>query len=289
MKLDRNDLCWCNNGKKYKKCHMDFDAKIQSYANMGIIVPDRSLIKSKEQIDGIRESGLINNWILDEVGKNIKIGMSTDEINTLVHELTISKGAIPAPLGYEGFPKSACTSINDVVCHGIPSKNDILKSGDIINVDVTTIYNGYFADASRMYCIGQVMPEAKQLVEVTKSALEAGIAAIKPWGNLGDIAAAICETAYKYGYSVIEEIGGHGIGICFHEDPYVCHVGEKGEGMLLVPGMVFTVEPMINAGKEEFYTDEENGWTIYTKDGSLSAQWEYTLVVTETGIELLAW
>jgi len=289
MKLDRNDLCWCSSGKKYKKCHMDFDEKIQSYADMGIIVPDRSLIKNEEQIEGIRESGRINTWILDEVGKNIKAGMSTDEINTLVHNLTISKGAIPAPLGYEGFPKSTCTSINNVVCHGIPSKNDILKSGDIINVDVTTIYNGYFADASRMYCIGQVTPEAKQLVEVTKTALEAGIAAIKPWGNLGDIAAAICEIAYKYGYSVIEEIGGHGIGIGFHEEPYVCHVGEKGEGMLLVPGMVFTVEPMINAGKEEFYTDEKNGWTIYTNDGSLSAQWEHTLVVTQTGIELLTW
>lgn len=287
MKLGRNDLCWCGSHKKYKSCHLTFDEKIESYAQKGVRVPSHKIIKTPAQIEGIRESGKINTAILDLVAEKIHEGMSTEEINTLVHEFTISHNAIPATLNYHGFPKSACTSINDEVCHGIPDKNRILKNGDIINVDVTTIYNGYYADASRMFCIGDVSDKAKKLVTVTKECLDLGLQAVKPWGFLGDIGAVIQEHASRNGYSVVENIGGHGVGIEFHEEPYVCHIGKPNTGMLLVPGMVFTIEPMINAGSSGVYEDADNGWTIYTDDGSLSAQWEYTIAVTEEGTEIL--
>lgn len=287
MKLGRNDLCWCGSHKKYKSCHLTFDEKIESYAQKGVRIPSHKIIKTPAQIEGIRESGKINTAILDLVAEKIHEGMSTEEINTLVHEFTISHNAIPATLNYHGFSKSACTSINDEVCHGIPDKNRILKNGDIINVDVTTIYNGYYADASRMFCIGDVSDKAKKLVTVTKECLDLGLQAVKPWGFLGDIGAVIQEHASRNGYSVVENIGGHGVGIEFHEEPYVCHIGKPNTGMLLVPGMVFTIEPMINAGSSGVYEDADNGWTIYTDDGSLSAQWEYTIAVTEEGTEIL--
>jgi len=254
MKLGRNDLCWCNSGKKYKQCHGAMDDKIAQYKAKGATVPSHK---------------------------------STEDINTLVHEYTISHGGTPAPLGYCGYPKSVCTSVNNVICHGIPSPDEILKDGDIINVDVTTILNGYYADASRMFCIGEVSPEAKKLVQVTKESVDLALKEVKPWGFLGDIGFVISEYIHANGYTVLRDIGGHGVGNDFHEDPYVCHVGKRGKGMLLVPGMVFTIEPMVNAGKEEFFQDEENGWTIYTKDGSLSAQWEYTVLVTEDGAEII--
>ena len=287
MKIGRNDPCWCGSKKKYKACHIAFDEKINSYAQKGFPVPSHAILKTPAQIEGIRESGKINTAILDMVAEKIHAGMSTEEINTLVHEFTIAHNAIPATLNYKGYPKSVCTSINNEVCHGIPDANRILKNGDIINVDVTTIYNGYYADASRMFCIGEVSPEARKLVDVTKECLELGLKAVKPWGFLGDIGAVIQAHAEKHGYSVVENIGGHGVGLSFHEEPYVCHIGKPNTGMLLVPGMVFTIEPMINAGTSEVYEDADNGWTIYTDDGSLSAQWEYTVAVTEDGAEIL--
>lgn len=287
MKIGRNDACWCGSGKKYKNCHSSFDIKLDEYKAKGIYVPSRDIIKNEEQIEGIRKSGVINTSVLDLVAQNIKEGMSTEEINTMVHNFTVENGAIPATLNYEGFPKSVCTSINDVICHGIPSEKEILKNGDIINVDVTTIYNGYYADASRMFMIGEVSSEAKKLVEVTKKCVELGIEAVKPWGFLGDVGYAINTLAEKNGYTVVRDIGGHGVGIDFHEEPYVCHIGIKGTGMLLVPGMVFTIEPMINMGTGKFFTDKENGWTVHTKDGKLSAQWESTILVTETGTEII--
>lgn len=288
MKLGRNDACWCKSGAKYKQCHSSFDEKIKQYKRQGFEVPSKKIIKNNEQVEGIRTAGVLNNKILDAVAENIKIGMSTEDINTLVHNLTLEHNAVPAPLGYHGFPKSVCTSLNDVVCHGIPSANDIIKDGDIINVDVTTILNGYYADASRMFLMGDVSDENKKLVQVTKEALDLGLEAVKPWGFLGDVGEAISKHIYKNGYTVVREIGGHGVGIDFHEDPYVCHIGTKGTGMLLVPNMIFTIEPMINMGAEKFFTDKENGWTVRTKDGSMSAQWEYTVLVTETGAEILA-
>ena len=214
--------------------------------------------------------------------------MSTEEIDRMVYEYTTSHGGIPAPLNYEGYPKSVCVSINNVVCHGIPSENTILKEGDIVNVDATTIVDGYYADASRMFIMGKASEEAERLVQVAKECLEKGVEAVKPWGFLGDIGAAVSEYAEANGYSVVIDLGGHGVGKQFHEEPFVPHVGEAGTGMVLVPGMVFTIEPMINAGGYEVYIDEEDEWTVYTEDGSLSAQWEYTLLVTETGIEILA-
>ena len=246
-----------------------------------------SLIKTKEQLEGIRKAGKLNTEILDMVAENIHAGMSTEDINKLVHEYTIAHGGIPAPLNYCGFPKSVCTSVNDVICHGIPSPDEILQDGDIINVDVTTILDGYYADASRMFCIGQVSDEAKKLVEVTKESVDLALAEVKPWGHLGDIGEVISKHVYAHGYTVLHDIGGHGVGNDFHEEPYVCHIGKKGTGMLLVPGMVFTIEPMVNEGEEDFFQDEENGWTIYTEDGSLSAQWEYTVAITEDGVEVI--
>lgn len=288
MNLNRNDDCWCKSGKKYKKCHMEFDNKLNELKKLGYEVPTHDIIKNKEQIEKIKESAKINNAVLDEVQKNIKAGMTTEDINKIVHDYTISQGAIPAPLGYGGFPKSVCTSINSEICHGIPSEDIVLKDGDIINVDVSTIYNGYYSDASRMFMIGNVSENAKRLVEVTKECLEEGMKAVKPWGHIGDIGAAIQEHAEKNGYSVVRDFGGHGIGLQFHEDPFVFHYGAKNEGMILVPGMIFTIEPMINEGGYDLYIDAENEWTAYTDDGSLSAQWEHMILVTEEGIEILA-
>lgn len=288
MKLNRNDLCWCESGLKYKNCHLEFDEKLSELKRKGHIVPTRNLIKTKAQIEGIRNSAEINNGLLDLISENIKEGMTTEEINELAHEYTVSNGGIPATLNYDGFPKSICVSINNVVCHGIPSKDVILKNGDIVNVDATTILNGYYSDASRMFMIGEVDEEAKKLVEVTKECLNKGLESVKPWGFLGDIGAAIQEYAESNGYSVVREFGGHGVGLDIHEEPFVSHLGKRGTGMVLVPGMVFTIEPMINAGSNEIFIDEDDGWTVFTDDDSLSAQWEHTILVTEDGIEIIA-
>lgn len=288
MKLNRNNLCWCESGLKYKNCHLEFDEKLSDLKRKGHIVPTRNLIKTKAQIEGIKKSAEINNGLLDLISENIKEGMTTEEINKLAHEYTVSNGGIPATLNYDGFPKSICVSINNVVCHGIPSKDVILKNGDIVNVDATTILNGYYSDASRMFMIGEVDEEAKKLVEVTKECLNKGLEAVKPWGFLGDIGAAIQEYAESNGYSVVREFGGHGVGLDIHEEPFVSHLGKRGIGMVLVPGMVFTIEPMINAGSNEIFIDEDDGWTVLTDDDSLSAQWEHTILVTEDGIEIIA-
>lgn len=287
-KIGRNDPCWCGSEKKYKSCHLAFDRKIENFAIKGDEVPEHYMIKTPAQIEGIRQAGRINNQILDLVDEMIKPGISTEEINTLVHENTIRLGGIPAPLNFEGYPKSVCTSINEVVCHGIPDPKRILQDGDIINVDVTTIVNGYYADASRMYCIGKVSQEAEKLVRVTKESVDLALKEAQAWGHLGDIGAAISEHIYANGFTVVREIGGHGVGLRFHEEPWVSHIGTRGTDMLLVPGMIFTIEPMVNAGDEDVFQDETDGWTIYTKDKSLSAQWEYTILITEEGPEILA-
>lgn len=288
-KLGRNDPCWCNSGRKYKSCHMAFDEKIQRYALEGHIVPSHDILKSKEQIEGIRESSKINIAVLDYVAENIRIGMSTEEIDRLVCEKTAQMGGIPAPLGYEGFPKSVCTSLNDQVCHGIPSEKDILKDGDIVNVDVSTIYQGYFSDSSRMFMLGNVAPKTRELVEKARKCLDIGLEQVKPWNFLGDMAQAINDYAKSNGYSIVREIGGHGVGLEFHEEPFVSYVTSRGTEMLMVPGMVFTIEPMVNMGKADIYIDDDNGWTVYTEDGQPSAQWEVTVAVTEDGYEVLTW
>lgn len=284
----RNESCWCGSQKKYKKCHEEFDRTYNALKKEGKILPDRKLIKNEEDLKWIREAARINNGALDLVAKKIHAGMTTNEIDKLVHDYTIEQGGVPAPLNYEGFPKSCCTSINDQICHGIPD-DTVLKEGDIVNVDCTTIYNGHYADASRMFCIGEVSKEAKKLVDVTKECLEAGIAAVKPWGHLGDIGAAIQKIARENGYSVVTDFCGHGVGNDFHEEPYVHHVGIANTGMILAPGMVFTIEPMINQGRPDLFIDADNDWTSYTDDGKLSAQWENTIAVHEDGIEIIAW
>ncbi|MBD5444149.1 MAG: methionyl aminopeptidase [Lachnospiraceae bacterium] len=288
-KLGRNDPCWCQSGRKYKACHMAFDEKIQQYALEGHMVPDHDMIKTKEHIEGIKESSKINIAVLDYVAEHIHIGMSTEEINRLVEEKTAEMGGIPAPLDYDGFPKSVCTSVNEQVCHGIPSENDILKDGDIVNVDVSTIYKGYFSDSSRMFMLGNVPDKTKRLVETAHKCIEIGLEQVKPWNFLGDMAQAINDFAQANGYSIVREIGGHGVGLEFHEEPFVSYVTKKGTEMLMVPGMVFTIEPMVNMGKADIYMDDDNGWTVYTEDGLPSAQWEVTVAVTEDGYEVLTW
>ncbi len=289
-KLGRNDPCWCGSGKKYKHCHIDFDERIDHFRREGHIVPTHEMIKTPEQIDGIRQSSKINIAVLDLIAKKICAGMTTGEIDKIVYEETTRLGGIPAPLNYEGFPKSVCTSINNQVCHGIPSDKIVLREGDIINVDVSTIYNGYFSDSSRMFCIGSVSDEAANLVKVAKECVELGLQEVRPWGFLGDIAQVVSDHAHKNGYTVVREIGGHGIGLEFHEDPWVGYVGKKGTDMLLVPGMVFTIEPMVNQGSYHVRMDEDGqDWIVVTSDGKLSAQWEITVAVTENGFEVLTY
>lgn len=288
-KIGRNDSCWCGSGKKYKSCHNLFDAKLNEYSLKGAIVPSRELIKNEQQIQGIKESAKINIAVLDYISQNICAGITTEQIDKWVYEQTTERGAIPATLHYEGFPKSVCTSLNDEVCHGIPSPNVTLKDGDIINVDVSTNYNGYFSDSSRMFCIGKVSPEKERLVEISRQCLSIGLKQVKPWGFLGDVGQAIHDFARQNGYSVVREIGGHGIGLEFHEEPFVSYVSRKGTEMLIVPGMIFTIEPMINMGSEEIYIDKKNDWVVYTADGMPSAQWEIQVLVTEGGYKVLAY
>ncbi len=288
-KPGRNDECWCGSGKKYKKCHIDFDEKIEEFEAKGHIVPSHEIIKNPDQIEKIKQSAVINIAVLDYVAEHIAAGISTAEINRWVEEITAKMGGIPAPLNYQGFPKSVCTSINNEVCHGIPSEDIILKDGDIVNVDVSTNLNGYFSDSSRMFCIGNVSEENKRLVNAAKESVYKGLEQVKPWGFLGDMSQAVNDYIKSMGYSVVREVGGHGIGLEFHEDPWVSYVSEKGTEMLLVPGMIFTIEPMINMGKHDVYVDEKNGWTIYTKDGSMSAQWEIQVLVTKDGYEIISY
>ena len=268
----------------------EFDKKIMHLENQGVLVPTRQLVKTPEQIEGIRRSGVVNTGVLDLIEKEIHEGMSTLEIDKLCREYCEAHGAIPACLNYEGFPMSVCTSINEVVCHGIPKATDILEEGDIINVDFTTILDGYYADASRMFIICETTPEKKQLVEVTKECLEIGMEAAKPWGFVGEIGKAIEKHAKKYHYGVVRDLCGHGVGLKFHEEPEVCHFAQKHPGMLLVPGMVFTIEPMINMGTWEVFIDADDpyGWEVITEDEKPSAQWEHTLLMTEHGVEILS-
>ncbi len=273
VKIGRNDDCWCGSGKKYKKCHCDFDAKLDEYRRNKILVPPRRILKNPVQIEKIRESAKI----------------TTQEIDAWVCELTKRRGAVAATLNFEGFPKSVCTSINDVVCHGIPSEDVVLKEGDIVNVDASTIYNGYFSDSSRMYCIGEVSADKRRLVEIAKQSLDVGLQYVQPWRKIGDMGAAINAFVMENGYSVVRQIGGHGVGLEFHEDPWVSYVCPKDTGMLMAPGMMFTIEPMINMGSAEIYISDEDGWTVYTEDGMPSAQWEIQVLVTEDGYEIISY
>ena len=265
------------------------EEKIAYHADKGEIVPTRDMLKTIPQIEGIQKSADLNTAVLDHVAAHIHAGMSTAEIDKLVYDYTTEHGGIPAPLNYQGFPKSVCTSINNEICHGIPDENIILEEGDIINVDVSTILDGYFSDASRMFMIGDVTPDMQKLVQVTKECMEIGIAAAQPWKQLGDVGAAIQEHAEKNGFSVVRDLCGHGVGMQFHEEPDVEHFGRRGTGMMIVPGMTFTIEPMINMGTYEVFVDDADGWTVCTDDGLPSAQWENMILITETGNEILTY
>ncbi|MCX5779486.1 MAG: methionyl aminopeptidase [Firmicutes bacterium] len=286
MPLSRNDACWCGSGRKYKKCHLEQDMRLEELAREGNTVPPRKLIKTEAQITGIRQACRLSNRVLDMVAGQIGIGVTTAEIDNWVHEFTLQHGAIPAPLNYGGFPRSVCTSINEVICHGIPDET-ALRDGDIVNVDVTCILDGYYGDVSRMYLIGDPSPLARKLVRVARECLYMGIEQVRPFHRIGDIACAIEQHANMHGFSVVQDYGGHGIGLEFHEEPFVQHYGERDCGMVLVPNMVFTIEPMINVGGYQCRRLED-GWTAVTIDGSLSAQWEHTVRVTADGVEILS-
>lgn len=269
----------------------EFDQKMMDLERRGKLVPTRELIKTPEQIEGIRRAGVVNTGCLDAVADAIHIGMNTQEIDDICMQYCKDHDAIPACLGYEGYPKSVCTSINEVVCHGIPKKEDVLEEGDIVNVDMTVIVDGYYADASRMFILGKTTPEKEQLVRVAKECLEIGAEAAKPWGFVGDIGQAVQRHAEKYGYGVVRDLCGHGVGIEFHEEPEVLHYGRRGTGMVLAPGMVFTIEPMINMGTWKVYIDADDpyGWEVISGDEKPSAQWEHTFVMTEHGVEILTY
>ncbi len=253
-------------------------------------------IKSTAQIEAMRVAGRLAAEMLVLVGEKLRIGMTTEEINTIVHEHTVNvHKARPAPLGYRGFPKSVCTSVNEVVCHGIPSKNVVLKDGDIINVDITTAYppdpahkrKSYYGDTSATFYIGTPSAEARKVTEVARKALELGIAEVREGARLGDIGAAIQEYVEGQGCSVVKDFVGHGIGQDFHADPQVKHYGTRGTGIRLKAGMTFTIEPMVNLGRFEVVIDPHDRWTVTTADGSLSAQFEHTVLVTKDGVEIL--
>jgi len=283
--MKRNDLCWCGSGKKYKRCHMLEDMKKEDNKMSHV---NSRMIKSSEQIEGMRRAGIFNGQLMDFIRPHIVGGISTGQINALAHEYTIRHGHTPAPLGYHGFPKSLCTSINNIVCHGIPSEKEILKDGDIVNVDLTTIVDGFHGDSSETFFIGEVSAEAKHLVAVTANALQRGIEAVKPGKTLKAIAEAIEPYVQSEGCSVVQQYTGHGIGRKFHEFFTVYHhIASDSESIILEPGMTMTIEPMINLGGYRVVTDINDGWTVRTKDGTLSAQFEHTVLVTETGVEIL--
>lgn len=281
-------ICWCGSGLPYASCHGPVEEKLKLLREQRKQVPSKKLIKNKAQIEGIRAAGQVNSLVLDAVEKEIRPGMTTQDIDDIVTKRTKELGGIPTCLGYEGFPKSVCTSVNDQICHGIPSRRVVLREGDIVNVDCTTTYNGYVGDASRMFAVGRIAPNAEKLIRVTREAVELAVSHLHPYCHLGDIGYYIAHHAHENGFTVVREIGGHGCGLSMHEDPYVCHVGQLGTGMVLCPGMVFTIEPMINEGSRRFRVNEEDGWQVHTADGKLSAQVEHMVLITEDGYEILS-
>lgn len=311
--IGRNSLCPCGSGKKYKFCCMNKNSNISTASQPQVSpsslfskitgkinskIPPKIptlkeeykkkfdiVLKEPHQIEGIRKAGVVLLEIMDKVEKIIRPGLKTDDINTLVHEETIKAGAVPAPLNYRGFPKSVCVSVNEVICHGIPSDR-VLKDGDIVNVDITPILDGYYADANKTFFVGTPTFEGEKIVSVARESLKRAIEVVRPGARLGDIGWAIQSYAEKEGCSVVREFVGHGVGLNFHEQPQILHFGKKGKGLMLVPGMVFTIEPMINLGTRNLHILEDK-WTAVTNDGALSAQFEQTILVTDTGWESL--
>jgi methionyl aminopeptidase len=285
-KVGRNNPCPCGSGKKYKKCCYSTSETTNKPDLKSLYEKKYKIrLKSPTEIEGIRRAGQLALETLDLVASSVYAGMPTEEINTIVHEFTLKNGAVPAPLNYRGFPKSVCVSVNDVICHGIPGDRK-LKDGDIVNVDVTPILNGYYADANKTFFVGSPGPDARKIVGVAAECLKRGIGMVKPGHTTGDIGWAIQQYAESQGCSVVREFVGHGVGLAFHEPPQIFHYGRRGDGVPLVPGMVFTIEPMINLGQRYLKVLKDN-WTAVTEDASLSAQFEQTVAVTEDGCESL--
>jgi methionyl aminopeptidase len=282
VKVGRNDLCPCGSGKKYKRC-------CQGVADVPRPKPHpqkpKIRLKSPLDVAGIRRAGRLVIDTLDLVESRLSPGLATDTINTWVHEYTLQHKGTPAPLGYRGYPKSVCVSVNEVICHGIPGPR-VLQEGDIVNIDVTTILDGYYADANKTFFIGTPGPQASKIVAVARESLKEGMAMVRPGNCVGDIGWAIQTYAENQGCSVVRDFVGHGVGFDFHEPPQIPHFGQRGEGVQLVPGMVFTIEPMINLGGHELIILDDQ-WTAVTKDRSLSAQFEQTILVTPDGWESL--
>jgi methionyl aminopeptidase len=285
FKAGRNDPCPCGSGLKYKKCCLSKSQPLHDALPALYLKRHRIRVKKADDVEGIRRAGRLALETLELVDSRLRPGMATDEINTLVHDYTIRCGAVPAPLNYRGFPKSVCVSVNEVICHGIPGGR-VLQEGDIVNVDVTPILNGYYADVSKTFFVGMPGPDAEKIVRVARECLRRGMAAVRPRNTIGDIGYAIQSYAEGEGCSVVREFVGHGVGFDFHEPPQIPHYGRKAVGIELIPGMVFTVEPMINLGERHIRILDDN-WTAVTADGSLSAQFEQTILVTEEGFESL--
>jgi len=282
-KVGRNDPCPCGSGRKYKKCCQGKSTSPKVDLRQEYEQKHRIRFKTPEQIAGIRKAGQLTVATLDMVAREIRPGITTDYINTLVHEFTINHQATPAPLNYRGFSKSVCTSVNDEICHGIPDDR-VLMDGDIVNVDVTPILNSYYADANKTFFVGTPGKDAVKIVSVARECLKKGMAMARPGNTTGDIGWAIQSYAEENGCSVVREFVGHGVGLGFHEPPQILHYGKQGQGIKLLPGMVFTIEPMINLGKR-FLHILDNDWTAVTDDGKLSAQFEQTVLITADGME----
>ncbi len=285
VKVGRNDPCPCGSGLKYKKCCLGNEA--QDNKDPGALYAQRYKIRLKKQADilGIRKAGQLVLETFEQITNRIRPGTKTDDINTIVHEFTVKNGARPAPLNYRGFPKSVCVSVNEVVCHGIPGSR-VLEDGDIVNIDITSVLDGYYADANQTFFVGSPRPEAAKIVGVAKECLKRGMSMVQPGNTIGDIGWAIQTYAEGEGCSVVRDFVGHGVGFEFHEAPQVPHFGQRGQGIRLIPGTVFTIEPMINLGGHELKILDDN-WTAVTKDKSLSAQFEQTILVTQSGYESL--
>lgn len=281
--INRNDPCWCGSGKKYKKCHLG----LETDAPQTRLKP--KYLKTPVEVTGMRRAGAFNGELMDYIRPFVKAGTTTLEINALVHEYTVSHGHVPACLGYRGFPKSLCTSINNVVCHGIPSEKEALREGDIVNIDLTTVVDGFYGDSSETFMIGNVPEKARHVVMVSATALFLGIDAVKPGRTLRAIADAIEPYVESKGCSVVRQYTGHGIGKKFHEENFSVyhHIDRESDAIVMEPGMTFTIEPMINLGGWEVTIDKKDGWTVRTKDGTLSAQFEHTILVTGKGAEIL--
>jgi methionyl aminopeptidase len=289
--LERNALCWCGSGKKYKKCHLHADSEKKNPSASATSVPYDKMVKSPTEIEGMRKAGAFNGELMDFIRPFVKIGVSTEELDRIAHEYTVTHGHVPACLGYHGFPKSICTSINNVVCHGIPSSTDILKDGDIVNIDFTTIVDGFYGDSSETFMMGTVSDQAIHLVKVTARAMELGINAAIAGRPLSAIGRAIEPYVKSEECSVVRQYTGHGIGKAFHEFHEIFsvyhHIATDFDNVILRPGMTLTIEPMINAGEYQVITDSIDKWTVRTRDGSLSAQFEHTILITDAAPEIL--